>query len=279
MEIITTAKEIHAFAQEKRKRKVRCGFVPTMGALHDGHAALVAKAKKENEVVVVSIFVNPTQFNDTDDLEKYPRTLDADKKILEDLAVDVLFCPNEEEVYPDLNREKYDLDGLDDGMEGKFRPGHFQGVVQVVMRLFDLVIPTKAYFGEKDFQQLAVIRHMSIKLGYEVDIIGCPTIRNEFGLALSSRNKRLSEDGEIVAANIYKGLKLLEISLTSGIDLLESKEAVAEFYKGINGLEVEYLELINPKTLLPATKEEKLMHACIAATVDGVRLIDNLRVK
>ena len=195
MKIITTAHEMSAYSLSRREKRLTIGFVPTMGALHEGHLSLIRNAKQSADIVVVSIFVNPTQFNNSSDLDKYPRTFETDKKLLLNEGIDVLFFPTVDEIYPSPETKTYNLDGLDAQMEGPNRPGHFNGVVQVVTRLFEIIKPHVAYFGEKDFQQLAIIRHMTAKLGYDIDIEGMSTIREESGLAMSSRNVRLSPEG------------------------------------------------------------------------------------
>jgi len=279
MKIITTASEMMEFSAAQTTLGSTVGFVPTMGALHQGHASLVRTAKKENEVTVVSVFVNPTQFNQVADLASYPRTFDQDKAILETEGVDVMFFPSVEEIYPDSETPTYNIDGLDLGMEGPNRPGHFNGVIQVVSRLFDLVKPTKAYFGEKDFQQLAIIKHMTHKLGYAIDVVGCPTLREDDGLAMSSRNTRLTSKGRVTANQISKALVLVRTSLSNGFTLDEAIKTAKANLSIYPTIELEYLELVNPVTLKPASDEDPAVQACIAAWVDGVRLIDNMRVK
>ncbi len=185
------------------------GFVPTMGALHEGHLSLVRQAKRESEIVVVSIFVNPIQFNNSDDLQKYPRDLDRDLDLLKEVGCDIVFAPSEAEMYPENPTESYAFGDLETVMEGAFRPGHFNGVAIVVKRLFDLIKPTAAYFGEKDFQQLAIIRALTEKENLSVEIVGCPIIREKDGLAMSSRNVRLSAEDRRIAPQIYKTLRTL----------------------------------------------------------------------
>ena len=254
------------------------GFVPTMGALHAGHGSLINYASSENDVVVVSVFVNPTQFNQKSDLDQYPRTFEADKAFLDSLNVDVMFYPSVPEIYPDDEEPLYDLDGLDQLMEGPNRPGHFNGVVQVVSRLFDIVQPTNAYFGEKDFQQLAIIKHMASKLNYSVNVKGGNTIRESDGLAMSSRNVRLTNAGRLTAPIIFSVLEGIRLSVTqAGID-----SAIAEATKVLNeanGVELEYLELVNPVSLSKANDSSEAIQACVAVWIDDVRLIDNMRVK
>ena len=214
MQIITTKSELTRQVAACIRQNKTIGFVPTMGALHEGHASLVRRACSENEICFVSIFVNPTQFNNAEDLQKYPRTLEQDAQLLESLGVHFIFAPTPEEMYTEEEMEtsfSFDFNGLDEVMEGKMRPGHFNGVVQVVSRLFELVRPTRAYFGEKDFQQLAIIRHMversSLASHFEdLHIIGCPIVRETSGLALSSRNQRLSTEEKQTAIGISQTL-------------------------------------------------------------------------
>lgn len=277
-QVIAKADQMLVFADSIRSRNQTIGFVPTMGALHEGHASLIRKAKEECDSVIVSVFVNPTQFNEKSDLDKYPRTFDEDKELLEKLNVDIMFHPSAEEMYPVGEVANYNLDGLDNLMEGPNRPGHFNGVVQVVMRLFDITKPTKAFFGEKDFQQLAIIKHMTKKLGYDVKVIGCPTVREESGLAMSSRNTRLSDNGLNQAATISNSL----IKLREDVSSCGMKKALENAISELNdivGLELEYYELVEPETLVRATDDSTSIQACVAAWVEDVRLIDNLKVK
>jgi len=279
MRIIITASEMMAFATTQKAAGATIGFVPTMGALHEGHASLMRAAREDNDIVVASVFVNPTQFNQASDLEKYPRTFDSDKALLKKESVDVMFFPSVSEIYPDPTTPSYEMDGLDEGMEGANRPGHFNGVVQVVTRLFELVKPSTAYFGEKDFQQLAIIRHMTKKLGYKIDIVGCPTLREDDGLAMSSRNTRLTTHGRIIANQISKTLILVKAHLAQGKSLNELIEAAKTDLTANPNIKLEYLDLVYPNTLKPAYDEDSAIQACIAVWVDSVRLIDNMRVK
>lgn len=206
MKLVHTIQELRAELDIQRKAGKKIGLVPTMGALHEGHASLVRRAVAENEVVVVSDFVNPTQFNDKNDLLKYPRTLEADCELLEKEGAAYVFAPSVEEVYPEPDTRQFSYAPLDTVMEGKYRPGHFNGVCQIVSKLFMMVEPDKAYFGEKDFQQLAIIREMVKQMNFPLEIVGCPIVREADGLALSSRNARLSEEERQQALNISKTL-------------------------------------------------------------------------
>lgn len=253
------------------------GFVPTMGALHEGHLAIIERAAKENDYAVVSIFVNPTQFNNTEDLANYPRTLEEDLKLLSNLSNVYVFQPEVSEVYAEnIFFDPMPLGYLASLMEGKYRPGHFDGVVHVVHNLFRLVQPTRAYFGKKDYQQLAIIRMLVNHYQFPIEIVACETWRSNVGLALSSRNKRLSPQGIQDALIIWKTLSFIkERKNTSSI--LDLKTAAISFFsKG--SLSLEYLEFMNENTLMPAASWEEPVVCFIAAYCEGVRLIDNILV-
>lgn len=267
-------------AERFRKQGKTIGFVPTMGALHAGHRSLVERSTQENDVTIVSVFVNPTQFNDENDLKHYPRTFNEDRELLEESGVDLMFHPHVREVYPDDRVDEYDLNGLDENMEGPHRPGHFNGVVQVVMRLFELTLPNRAYFGQKDFQQLTIIRSMSEKLQPSVQVIGCATQREPSGLALSSRNMHLSADGKKTATHLFAVLNYIRRKISDGERPTSARLSALEQLEAIDGLRIEYLELVDPKTLeLIQDQSTESIQACVAAYVEGIRLIDNLRVK
>ena len=206
MKIVNSIKELKSYLAEEKRNNKQIGFVPTMGALHDGHLSLVERCVKENDVCVVSVFVNPTQFNDKHDLETYPRTLDKDCTLLEPVGCDYVFAPSAEEMYPEPDTRTFDFGTVSAVMEGARRPGHFNGVCQIVSKLFDAVKPHRAYFGEKDFQQLAIIREMVRQMKFDLENVGCPIVREEDGLALSSRNARLSSDERENALNISRTL-------------------------------------------------------------------------
>ena len=261
------------------------GLVPTMGALHEGHASLVKRAVNENNVCFVSVFVNPTQFNNKEDLEKYPRNIKRDAELLESIGADFVFAPTPEEMYSseEMNtRFDFDFAGLDQVMEGKMRPGHFNGVVQVVSRLFYLVKPDKAYFGEKDFQQLAIIHHMvehSSLAGTfgNLEIIGCPIVREQSGLALSSRNERLSKKEKQTAVAISKTLFCsLEWAKMKDATVAQVQQKVIDAVNAVPGLEVEYYEIVDQATLLPTDTFEHAI-GCITVWCGPVRLIDNIK--
>ncbi|MFM7727964.1 MAG: pantoate--beta-alanine ligase, partial [Flavobacteriales bacterium] len=259
-----------------RQNGQRIGFVPTMGALHAGHLSLVERAKREDQAVVVSIFVNPTQFNNASDLSSYPRTLESDMALLESVSTDILFAPSEDEIYPNQQARStgpaVDLGALGTVMEGAHRPGHFQGVMQVVHRLFDIVRPDVAYFGEKDFQQLAVIRTLVSQLGLPVQIVGCPTCREEDGLAMSSRNVRLTAAERAEAPVIYRALKHIR-DHHENRPLAELKDEAVRMIESSGHIRVEYLEVADAETLLPVTESRASRHtrSFIAANLGSVR--------
>ncbi|MDE6801739.1 MAG: pantoate--beta-alanine ligase [Muribaculaceae bacterium] len=282
MEIIRTVKQISSLTSDARSKGKSVGLVPTMGALHAGHISLVERARAENDVVVVSVFVNPTQFNNPTDLATYPRTEEADCRLLEAAGVDYAFIPTVEEMYPEKDERIFDLGQVADVMEGPMRPGHFNGVAQVVSKLFYYTHPTRAYFGEKDFQQIAVIRRMVELERIDVEIVDCPIKRADDGLALSSRNVRLSEAQRSVAAGIYKTLKE-SVTLRSGKTLGEVKQYVIDTINAMPEMEVEYYEIVHPLTMQPLKDWEdagKLAPVgCITVYCGDVRLIDNIKYK
>lgn len=266
----------NAVSISKNKRKT-IGFVPTMGALHEGHISLVKKCREQNDVCIVSIFVNPTQFNNQTDLEKYPRTIDEDIKLLNYAGVDIVFVPSVQEIYPEPDNRQFDFGQLDKVMEGKFRPGHFNGVAQVVSRLFDIVEPDKAYFGEKDFQQLAIVRQMVRQLNIPVEIVPMPIRREDSGLAMSSRNQRLTEDQKKDAVNIYRVLSESK-TLYNNKTVEELRFWVIENINKIASLEVEYFEIVDGNTLQQISdwKDTQYAVGCITVFCGEVRLIDNI---
>ena len=277
MNIYKTAEELRSFVTEERKQGHRIAFVPTMGALHEGHLSLVRRALKENDCCIVSVFVNPTQFNNPRDLETYPRTLDADSHLLASIGATALFAPEVETIYPEPDTRVFHVGAVAEVMEGKYRPGHFNGVMQVVSRLFDLVQPDCAYFGEKDFQQIAVLRAMAREIKSPVEIIACPIVREEDGLARSSRNTLLSEEGRAQAPNIYR---ILSESRTWSKELSPKAviERATQLLDAIPTLRVEYFEIVDADTLQPITRWEDSPkpHGCITVYCGEVRLIDNI---
>ena len=280
MKLVHTIQELRAELDIQRKAGKKIGFVPTMGALHEGHASLVRRAVAENDVVVVSDFVNPTQFNDKNDLLKYPRTLEADCELLEKEGAAYVFAPSVEEVYPEPDTRQFSYAPLDTVMEGKYRPGHFNGVCQVVSKLFMMVEPDKAYFGEKDFQQLAIIREMVKQMNFPLEIVGCPIVREADGLALSSRNARLSEKERLQALSISKTLfQSKEYAATHTVE--ETQKFVEDAIAAAEGLELEYFELVDGTTLQKISTWDETNYAvgCITVYCGEVRLIDNIKYK
>lgn len=280
MKVIHTIRELQAELSVQKAIGKRVGLVPTMGALHAGHASLVERSVAENDVTVVSIFVNPTQFNDKNDLAKYPRTLDADCQLLQSVGASIVFAPSVEEVYPEPDTRSFSYAPLDTVMEGAFRPGHFNGVCQIVSKLFDMVQPHCAYFGEKDFQQLAIIREMVRQMNYSLEIVGCPIVREVDGLAMSSRNTRLSAGERATALNISRILfESQEYAKTH--TLAETKAFVEEGIAAVDGLRLEYYEVVDDRSLqtVHAWDEAEGIVGCITVFCGEVRLIDNIRYK
>ncbi|TXI85598.1 MAG: pantoate--beta-alanine ligase [Crocinitomicaceae bacterium] len=278
MNVFTTRKSLNEALASLKEAKKSVGFVPTMGALHEGHLALVKRALGESDIVVVSIFVNPTQFNNMQDLDKYPRMLQADVELLNTIGEVLVFAPSVDEVYPENDAyTPLELDGIDKVMEGEFRPGHFQGVVHVVRNLFQIVQPDQAYFGLKDFQQVAVIRLLTKKYNFPIQIIACPTLREPNGLAMSSRNLRLTEKERDDALIIIQTLKYIQ-SLKATKTPKEAKELAMEYFS--NGkLRLEYLEIVNGANLKSLDNEwDDYTVVCLAAFCGAVRLIDNLEL-
>jgi len=280
MKLIQTIQELRTELDALRKQGKSIGLVPTMGALHEGHASLVKRAVAENDVVVVSDFVNPTQFNDPNDLIKYPRTLDADCALLEKEGAHIVFAPSVEEVYPEPDTRTFSYAPLDTVMEGKYRPGHFNGVCQIVSKLFMMVEPDKAYFGEKDFQQLAIIREMVKQMEFPLQIVGCPIVREKDGLALSSRNARLSEEQRQQALNISKTL-FKSLEWAAGHSVEETQQFVEKAIAEAEGLELEYFEIVDGVTLqkISAWEDAPYVVGCITVYCGEVRLIDNIKYK
>ena len=278
METITNSEELRRALGSRDRSGI--GFVPTMGALHAGHRSLVERARRECATVVVSVFVNPTQFNDKTDLKNYPRTPEADLRLLEEVGADYVFMPSVEEVYPEPDTRTFDFGMIDKVMEGATRPGHFNGVAQVVSRLFDLVKPAKAYFGEKDFQQIAVIREMVRQLRIPVEIIPCPIVRGEDGLALSSRNTLLDTDHRTAAPYIYKVLKAaVEKSHQTTPDQLSAWVTAQVEINPL--LKVIYFQVVDAATMqqVRTWEESPAIQGCIAVQAGDIRLIDNIKLR
>lgn len=281
MEIIRTVNRLAEVVADSRRQGKTIGLVPTMGALHAGHKSLVERARRENDVVVVSVFVNPTQFNNADDLRTYPRTEEADCAMLEGCGVDFAFVPSPEEVYPEADTRVFDLGPVAEVMEGAMRPGHFNGVAQIVSKLFAWAQPTRAYFGEKDFQQIAVIRRMAELEGFDLEIVACPIVREADGLAMSSRNVRLSPEARAIAPKIHQILADSVDLRRQGYEAAEVERLTLDAINNIDGLEAEYYRIVDAKTMQPiarwADAGELGAAGCATVYCGGVRLIDNIR--
>ncbi len=277
MKIFNTIADSKVFLQKEKLSGRSIGFVPTMGALHKGHLLLLQQSQSENDITICSIYVNPIQFNNKEDLLKYPRNLQDDIAKLESIGCDVLFAPDDNEMYPSEVTKIYDFGKLDKVMEGEFRPGHFNGVAVVVKLLFDILEPHKAYFGLKDYQQLAIVKKMVEIEGLDVEIIPCEIIRESDGLAMSSRNRRLTEKERLVATAIFQNLKMLRSDF-SKLKIEDLKLRAIDNINMVEGFTVEYLEIVDAESLMPvidSQKGQKLV-ACVAAFLGKVRLIDNL---
>lgn len=280
MNIVNKISELRLALDECRGRGCSIGLVPTMGALHEGHASLVRRSVAENDVTVVSVFLNPTQFNDPKDLERYPRTLEADCELLEACGADIVFAPGVEEIYPEPDTRCFSYPPTDSVMEGAMRPGHFNGVCQIVSKLFSYVEPDKAYFGEKDYQQIAVIRRMVADLGFGLEIVPCPVIRQSDGLAMSSRNTLLSDEERQTAANIYR---VLNESRTLGLTVQQTHDYVVNEIDAIPMLEVQYFNIVDGDTLADVSSWDEAQSVVGCITVfcgeKPIRLIDHIRYK
>lgn len=282
MQVIFTVNELDNCLSALRKDGASIGLVPTMGALHAGHASLVERSVRENKATVVSVFVNPTQFNDPKDLTSYPRTPEADFALLESLGADFVFAPTTEEMYPEPDTRKFSYPPTDCVMEGARRPGHFNGVCQIVSKLFAIVGPTRAYFGEKDYQQIAVIRRMTEDQGFDLEICPCPIVREENGLARSSRNTLLTDAEREIASSIFRTLTE-SLDWSRSLSVKETEQKVIDTLNSTDGLEVEYYQIVDGNTLEPVSKwdETRSVVGCITVYCGDrpVRLIDNIRYK
>ncbi|WP_061869416.1 pantoate--beta-alanine ligase [Prevotella intermedia] len=267
---------------EVRRQGKTVGLVPTMGALHDGHASLVRQSVQQNDVTVVSVFLNPTQFNDKGDLDRYPRTLDTDCKLLEACGADYVFAPSVSEMYPTPDTRHFEFPPQSTVMEGAKRPGHFNGVCQVVSRLFYITRPNRAYFGEKDWQQIAVVKRLVGFINMNIEIVECPIVRDEDGLAKSSRNSLLSADERAIAPNIYKVLKS-STSEAGKMSVQQLHDKVVADINAIEGLEVEYFDIVDGNTLLPVQSWDDTPYVVGCITVycgkTPIRLIDHIKYK
>jgi pantoate--beta-alanine ligase len=278
MKVVNTVAELNAALATLKREGV--GFVPTMGALHAGHRSLVERARRENDTVVVSVFVNPTQFNDKNDLKNYPRTPEADCAILEAAGADIVFMPTVEDIYPEPDTRQFDFGMVDKVMEGATRPGHFNGVAQVVSRLFALVNPARAYFGEKDFQQIAVIKAMVEQLAIDIEIVECAIVRGEDGLALSSRNELLTPEHRAAAPHIYATISQCAAKMES-MSPAELTEWVVATIDENSLLKTIYFEAVDARTMQRVEKwsDSERIQGCCAVQAGNIRLIDNIRIK
>ena len=282
MKVFNKIVDLQSELDQCRKEGKEIGLVPTMGALHEGHASLVKRSVKENGATVVSVFLNPTQFNDKGDLDRYPRTLDADCKLVEACGADYVFAPSVEEVYPTPDTRHFEFPPVSTVMEGAKRPGHFNGVCQVVSRLFDIVNPTRAYFGEKDWQQIAVIKQLVKFMGSSVKIVECPIIRDEDGLAKSSRNTLLAADERAIAPAIFKALKA-SVEYAKNHSVKETHDKVVNEINAVDGLEVEYFQIVDGDSLqdVASWDESDYVVGCITVYCGKtpIRLIDHIKYK
>lgn len=280
MKVVRTAAELNEEVAKQRRTGQTIGFVPTMGALHVGHISLVNKCLNDGCYTICSIFVNPTQFNDKNDLKNYPRMPEKDLALLEERGVHLVFMPSVEEIYPEPDARIFDFGSIDKVMEGAKRPGHFNGVAQIVSKLFAIADPDKAYFGEKDFQQIAIINAMVKQLEFKVEIVRCPIVRNPDGLALSSRNMLLNEQQRKSAPTIYRALSDAK-QLGTSTSIEEVKERVIAQVNANSELKVEYFDVVDADSLqsLSSWEESNNIFGCIAVQVGAIRLIDNIRLK
>ena len=278
MLILRSAADVETLVARERQNGHTIGFVPTMGALHEGHLSLVERAVSENDITIVSVFVNPTQFNNPNDLATYPRTEEADTAMLCEAGVDYAFIPSVEEIYPEPDTRQFALGSVAEVMEGAMRPGHFNGVAQIVSKLFDFTRPTRAYFGEKDFQQIAVIRKMVELEGFDLEIVDCPIKREADGLAMSSRNVRLTPEQRAIAPAIHKALEG-SLSWAADHSVEETKRYVIDEINSFPQMEVEYYEIVDALTMQPVSDwaETDSAVGCVTVFCGDVRLIDNIK--
>lgn len=281
MKIFNNRNQLKSFIEESKQTNKKIGFVPTMGALHHGHLFLIEKARKKNDIVVASIFVNPTQFNNKEDLENYPKTLESDVEMLKNVHCDVLFIPSVKEIYHEnIVSEKFNFDGLEHQMEGKFRPGHFNGVGTIVKTLFEIVVPNNAYFGEKDFQQLQIVKKLVKKYKMPISVKGCTIFREKDGLAMSSRNARLNDEQRNVAPFIYEVLKKTKKKFkTENSDFVT--KWVENQFENHSLLKLEYFTIAEEKSLetIKVKEFDNKYRAFIAVFAGNIRLIDNIQLK
>ena len=279
MKIFNSRQAIHNYLNELRASGKSIGFVPTMGALHDGHLSMIKLAKQKADVIVCSIFVNPTQFTDKKDLENYPRPVDDDIRKLEEVNCHVLFIPGVNEMYSSDEKWNIELGNLDKILEGKIRPGHYQGVTQIVKKLFDTINPHYAFFGQKDYQQFMVISYMVKKLFVKIKLILCPIIRETDGLAMSSRNIYLSPDDRKNALALFKALNKVKEQFKSKA-IPQIKKEVESYLKSAPGIEIEYFEIFNANSFVATSSKRPVsLIALVAAKVGSIRIIDNMILK
>jgi len=282
MVTIETVCDLQNYLFDRRKEGKSVGLVPTMGALHAGHGSLIGRASDENGVTVVSVFLNPTQFNDKSDLERYPRTLDADCRLAERMGADVVFAPSVSEMYPEPDRRQFSFPPTTEVMEGARRPGHFNGVCQVVSRLFYMTRPDRAYFGEKDFQQIAVVKRLVAYLGMKIEIVECPVVREADGLAMSSRNTLLKPEERAIAPAIYRVLQE-SVAYAESHSVDETRQYAIDKLNATAGLEVEYFSIVDAQSLLDVHSWDEAEHIAGCTTVycgaTPIRLIDHIRFK
>lgn len=278
MEVVRTVAQLRSELDKARSKGLSIGLVPTMGALHDGHISLIDKARADNDIVVVSVFVNPTQFNNPDDLRTYPRTEEADSEKLRAAGVDYALIPTVEEMYPTPDTRVFDLGPVAEVMEGAMRPGHFNGVAQIVSKLFDIVRPDRAYFGEKDFQQIAVIRRMAELEGFDLDIVACPIKREADGLAMSSRNVRLTPEQREIAPAIHRVL-LSSIDWAKDHSVADTIRYVTDEINSFPHMQVEYYQIVDGPTMQPISQWSDTTQpvGCVTVYCGDVRLIDNIK--
>lgn len=277
MQVVNHKHELNGLLNEFRDQKATIGFVPTMGALHQGHISLVNSSVKSNDISVASIYINPTQFNDKNDLKNYPRNVEADLELLESAKCNIVFLPDDNEMYPEKDNRNFDFGIMGEFMEGKMRPGHFNGVAQVVTKLFDAVKPDRAYFGQKDFQQLAIIRKIVADYHYSIKIIACPIIREKDGLAMSSRNALLNKEERSEAPILFETLLHIK-KIIGNSDISDVQKYTKEKIEKTKHLRLDYMDIVNTNTLVPVSKitNNEPLTACIAVYAGNIRLIDNL---
>lgn len=279
MQLLNSIDIARKFVDKHKQKGLSCGLVPTMGALHQGHLSLLAKAREDNDINICSVYVNPTQFNNTHDLEKYPRKLERDKELLKNAGCDALFCPADSEMYPAGREQTLQIDfgPLSQVLEGKFRAGHFSGVGLVLSKLFHIIRADRAYFGQKDLQQCGIVNKLIAELFFDIKLVVVPTVREPNGLAMSSRNERLSEEGRIVSAQLYVALKAVRQALEAGKSAAVARQEGLEILGRHPEITLEYLEVVNRNDFSSTSGTDIAeLAVCIAAYVDEVRLIDNV---